>query len=65
MSKIHAIKIFNGTEKVGIKDFKSSRAFIDYSQTIDDVYEHLEEYIITKERKMLIWKVEKLSPIVD
>ena len=65
MSKIHAIKIFNGTEKVGIKDFKSSRAFIDYSQTIDDVYEHLEEYIITKKRKMLIWKVEKLSPIVD
>ena len=28
-------------KKVGIKQLKSSKAFIDYSQTIDDVYENL------------------------
>ena len=28
-------------KKVGIRQLKSSKAFIDYSQTIDDVYENL------------------------
>ena len=53
--------LFNGTEKVEVEDLKSPTAFIDYSQTIDDVYEHLEEYIPTKERKKLIWKVKKIK----
>ena len=30
--------------KIGIKNLKSPKAFIDYSQTIDDVYENLEDY---------------------
>ena len=30
--------IINGGEKVGIKTLKNPKAFIDYSQTIDDVY---------------------------
>ena len=36
----------NGKEKVGIENLKSPKAFIDYSQTIDDVYE--------KKRRILI-----------
>ena len=38
--------LINGKEKVGIENLKSPKAFIDYSQTIDDVYE--------KKRRILI-----------
>ena len=34
--------LIHGREKVDIKKLKNSKAFIDYSQTIDDVYENLE-----------------------
>ena len=44
----------NGKEKVGIENSNNSKAFIDYSQTIDDVYEILEGYNLTKKRRMLI-----------
>ena len=44
----------NGREKVGIKTLKNPKAFIDYSQTIDDVYENLEYYNPTKKRRKLI-----------
>ena len=33
--------LINGMEKVGIKKCKNPKAFIDYSQAIDDVYENL------------------------
>ena len=60
-------------EKVGIENLKNPGAFIDYSRTIDDVYEILEDYNPTKERRVLIvfddmiadMEVnKKLSPIV-
>ena len=44
----------NRREKVGIKKLKNPKAFIYYSQTIDDVYKNLEDYNPTKKRKMLI-----------
>ena len=62
----------NGKEKVGIKNFKNPKAFIDYSQTID-VYENLEDYYPTKKRSVLIVfndmtadmeSNRKLSPII-
>ena len=34
--------------------FKKSKAFIEHSQTVDDVYENLEDYHPTKKNKMLI-----------
>ena len=40
--------LIHGTEKVGIKDLKNPKAFIDYSQTTDDVHENLEDYNPTK-----------------
>ena len=43
-----------GREKVGIENFKNPKAFLDYSQTIDDVYENLEDYNPTKKRRVLI-----------
>ena len=41
-------------EKVEIEISKHPKAFIDYSQTIDDVYEYLEDYNLTKKTRMLI-----------
>ena len=41
-------------EKVGIENLKNSKALVDYSQTIDDVYENLGDYNPTKKRRVLI-----------
>ena len=46
--------LINGRENVRIENLKNSKAFIDYLQTIDDVYENLEVYNLTKERRVLI-----------
>ena len=47
MSKIHLNQSYNflksGREKVGIGKLKNPKTFIDYSQTIDDIYENLED----------------------
>ena len=55
--------LINGREKVGINKLKNLKAFIDYSYTIDDVYENLKDYDPTKKRKALKHN-EKLSPMV-
>ena len=41
-------------EKVRIKTLKNPKVFIDYSQTIDDVHENLEDYNPTKKKRQLI-----------
>ena len=46
--------LINQREKVAIKKLKNSKVFIDYSQTMDDVYENLEDFNPTKKRKVLI-----------
>ena len=47
--------LINEREKVKIKyEKKNLQAFIDYSQTIDDVYEQSEDYNLKKKRKALI-----------
>ena len=37
-----------------LKNLKNPKAFIDYSQAIDGLYEDLKDYNPTKKRKMLI-----------
>ena len=65
--------LINGREKVETKKLRNSKAFINYSQTIDDVYENLEDYNPTEKRRVLIVfddmiadieSNKKLSPIV-
>ena len=64
--------LINRREKVGIKKLKNPKAYIDYLQTIDNVYENLEDYNPTKKRKAdmfddMIADMKgntKLSPIV-
>ena len=46
--------LINRREKVVIKKLKNPKPFIDYSQTIDDVYGNLEDYNPTKKRRVLI-----------
>ena len=57
-SKIHWNKsinfLINGKEKVGIENLNNPKEFIDYSLTIDDVYEKIEDYNPTKNRRVLI-----------
>ena len=43
--------LINGREKSEIKISKNSKAFIDFSQTIDDVYENLEDCSQAKKRR--------------
>ena len=65
--------LINGREKVGTEILKNPKAFVYYSQTIDDVYENLEDYNPIKKRRVLIVfddiiadmeSNKKLSPIV-
>ena len=51
-SKYQLLK--NGRKKVGIKELKNPKTFISYSQSIDDVYEKLENYKPTKKSRVLI-----------
>ena len=44
----------NGREVVGIENLKNPKALIDYSQTIDDVYENSKDYNPTKKIGVLI-----------
>ena len=46
--------LINGREKIGVKELKNPKPFIDYSQTIDDVYENLEGYNPLKKTKLSI-----------
>ena len=41
-------------ESTGIKNSNNSKAFIEYSNDIDDIYKHIEEYSPKKKRKILI-----------
>ena len=41
-------------KKVGFKKLKNPKPFIDYSHTIHNVYENLEDYNRTKRKKVLI-----------
>ena len=46
--------LINRREKVAVRKLKNAKRFIDYSQTIDDVYEILEDYDPIKKRRVLI-----------
>ena len=43
-----------GRDQVEIKKLENTKAFIDYSQTIDDIYENLEDYNPRRQRRAWI-----------
>ena len=46
--------LINKREKVGLDHFKDPRAFIEYSNDMQDVYKNIEDYNPGKKRKILI-----------
>ena len=46
--------MINKRESTGLKHFNDSKAFIEYSDDMDDIYENIEEYNKNKKRKTLI-----------
>ena len=42
--------IKNG-ENAGIKHFNNSKAFIQYSNTMDDIYDNIDDYNLNRKRK--------------
>ena len=46
--------LLNIKESTGLKHFNDSKAFIEYSNDMDDIYENIEEYNQSKKRKILI-----------
>ena len=47
-----------------IEHLRSPKAFIDYSQAIDDVYENLEDYNQTKKRGVLNMMILELDDMI-
>ena len=65
--------LINKLENTGLRHFNDSKAFIEYSNDIDDIYKNIEEYNLDKKRKILvvfddmiadILKNKKFNPIV-
>ena len=46
--------LINKRESKGLKHFNDPKAFIEYSNNMQDVYKNIDEYDINKERKILI-----------
>ena len=46
--------LINKRKSLGLKHFNDSKAFIEYSNYMGDIYENIEEYNPNKNRKMLI-----------
>ena len=59
--------LINKRESTGLKHFNDPKAFIEYSNDIQDVYKNIEKYYVDKERKilkflmiwLLIWLITK------
>ena len=44
----------NKRQSTGSKHLNDSKAFIEYSNDMDDIYKNIEEYNLNKKRKLLI-----------
>ena len=65
--------LINKRESTGLKYLNDPKAFIEYSNDMDDIYENIEEYNPNKKRKILIafgdmiadmLSNKKLNPVV-
>ena len=46
--------VINKREVIGLKYLSDSKAFVEYSNDMDDVYNNIKEYDRNKKRKILI-----------
>ena len=53
------------TQNTGLKHFNDSKAFIEYSNDMDDIYKNIEEYNLNKKCKMLIVSDDMIAAILS
>ena len=57
--------LINKRESTGLKHFNDPKAFIEYSNDMQDVYRNIEEYNADKERKILIVFDDLIADIIN
>ena len=56
--------LIRNRENTGIKHLNDSKAFIEYSNTMNDVYENIDNYNLSKKRKILIVFDDMIADII-
>ena len=54
LSEVKYEHLIRNRENVGIKHLNNSKAFIECSNTMNDVYENIDNYNLNRRRKILI-----------
>ena len=57
--------LINKREKVGLNHYNHRKAFIEYSNDMDDVYKEIEEYNPGKKRKILIVFDDMIADMIN
>ena len=57
--------LINKRESAGLKHFNDPKAFIEYSNDMQDVYKNIDKYNIDKERKILIVFDDMIADIIN
>ena len=57
--------LINKRESTGLKHFNDPKAFIEYSNDMQDVYKNIDEYNIDKERKILIVFDDRIADMIN
>ena len=69
MQKIHMKRnnqyLINKREKVGLNHYNDPKAFIKYSNYMQDVYKNIDEYNTDKERKILIVFDDMIADMIN
>ena len=69
MQRIHLKKkyqyLINKREKVGLNHFNDPKAFMEYSNDMQDVYKNIEDYNPIKKRKILIVFHDKIADMIS
>ena len=56
--------LINKRESTGLKHFNDPKAFVEYSNDMQDVYKNINEYNIDKERKILVFD-DMIADMID
>ena len=57
--------LINKRERTGLKYLNDSKAFIEYSSDMDDIYKNIEEYSLNKKGKMLIVFDQMIAGVIS
>ena len=57
--------LINKRKNTGLKHFNDPKAFTEYSNDMQDVYENIDEYNVDKERKILIVSDDMIADMIN